>query len=220
MFRSLLFTPSLAVLACTFSICVSAQSNQVPIQSVDETLSARLTENDDERPKDLNVIGSTLAPEEIDRAVLDRLTQEIARDSERVAAELLASEEEIHNISVTLSNARNFINSNEMANVRAMCSAWNQSSLEGDARIQEALDAFKARRQFTLDFIQRFYGIVLMDVEASLDEQSKLRFSRYMDDRRRRMANAGAAYSAAVVENVRSGAESVAFHCGAPRTNN
>ncbi|MCG8414720.1 MAG: hypothetical protein MI746_10930, partial [Pseudomonadales bacterium] len=116
--------------------------------------------------------------------------------------------------------ARNFINNNEMANIRAMCSAWNQSDLQGDARIQEALDAFKARRQFTLNFIQRFYRIVLMDIEASLDEQSRLLFDLYMNDRRRRMAQAGAAYSAAVVENVRSGAESVEFHCGPPRESN
>ncbi len=210
----------LLFIACSLPASIVAQPNSTESLIERDYLSSDVDNQNSATPQELNVISSTLAPEEIDRAVLDRLAQEIARDAARVAEELSASEEEIHNVSITLSNARNFINNNEMANIRAMCNAWNQSTRQGDARIQEALDAFKARRQFTLDFIQRFYRIVLMDVEASLGEQSRVRFNAYMDDRRRRMAQAGAAYSAAVVENVRSGAESVEFHCVRPRDTN
>jgi hypothetical protein len=165
------------------------------------------------KPRELNVIGSTLAPEEIDRAVLNRLMQEIAHQPDRTASILGLSRGKLQDVLISISNARNFINDNEMANLRAMCAAWDGSALEGDARIAEALDAYKQRRQLTLNFIQKFYRSVVMDIESILTEPEQLSFERYMDDRRRRMANAGNVYSSAIVENVRSGAESINFHC-------
>lgn len=164
-------------------------------------------------PRELNVIGSTLAPEEIDRAVLNRLMQEIAHQPDRTASVLGLSRETLQDVFISISNARNFINDNEIANLRAMCGAWDNSSLEGDARIEEALEAYKKRRQLTLEFIQKFYRSVVADIESILIEPEQLSFGRYMDDRRRRMASAGNVYSSAIVENVRSGAESVNFHC-------
>ena len=174
--------------------------------------------NPEAEPRELNVIGSTLAPEEIDRAVLNRLMQEIAHEPERTASVLGLSRDKLQDVFVSLSNAKNFINNNEMANLRAMCQAWDNSTLDGDARIEEALDAYKRRRQFTLDFIQKFYRLVLVDIDSILSEPERIRFSRYMDDRRRRMANAGNVYASAVVENVRSGTESINFHCRDNRT--
>ena len=52
-----------------------------------------------------------------------------------------------------------------------------------------------------------------MDIEAVLQGPSLVRFSSYMEDRRRRMASSGAITWGAVVENVTSGREAVHFHC-------
>ena len=186
---------------------VAAQDLEIDPQGLPRSIQAQ------EEPRELNVIASTLAPEEIDRAVLNRLMQEIAHQPERTASILGLSRETLQDVFISLSNAKNFINNNEMANLRAMCQAWESSALEGDARIEEALDAYKRRRQFTLDFIQKFYRLVLADIESILSEPEQLKFNRYMDDRRRRMASAGNVYTSAIVENVRSGAESVSFHC-------
>lgn len=171
----------------------------------------------DSTAQELNVLNPGLAPEEIDRAVLTRLLNEINIDAEQVAILLDASGEELEEISITLANARSFVNSNEMASVRAMCNAWNNSRLTGDDRIREALDAYKTGKQFTLNFVQRYYSVVIRDIQAILDNQSSALFDRYLQDRRLRMANSGSAYASAIVENVRSGAESVEFHCGLPR---
>ena len=119
-------------------------------------------------PRELNVIGSTLAPEEIDRAVLNRLMQEIAHQPDRAASVLGLRRETLQEVFISISNARNFINDNEMANLREMCEAWDNSVLEGDARIEEALEAYKNRRQLTLDFIQKFYRLVVADIESIL----------------------------------------------------
>jgi hypothetical protein len=139
--------------------------------------------------------------------------QQIARDPETTATRLGVNDSQLQDIFITISNARNFINDNEMANIRAMCMAWNNSALDGDARIEEALNAYKARAKFTSNFIARYYRIVLVDIESNLTDQAKSLFSTYMDDRRRRMANAGAVTWGAVVENVSSGTETVQFHC-------
>ncbi len=171
----------------------------------------------EESPRELSVLSPTLAPEEIDRAVLDRLLNQINQQPDIVAEELLVTDPQLTSIAITLSNAKNFINDNEIASIRAMCNAWNQSTATGDERIKVALDAYKTRRQFTLDFIARYYRVVLSDIRAMLNPQSGVMFDRYMEDRRRRMTTAGASYSGAVTENVRSGAESVMFHCGEPR---
>ena len=171
----------------------------------------------EQESRELSVLRPTLAPEEIDRAVCERLLQEINQNPQSIMDSLAATEEQLTNMAITLSNARHFINNNEMANIRAMCSAWNTSALEGDARIQVALNAYKDRRQFTLDFIARYYRRVLADIQTNLNDHSNIRFDQYMEDRRRRMATAGSSYSGAVTENVRSVTESVHFHCGTPR---
>ena len=166
-----------------------------------------------EEPRELNVLVPTIAPEEIDRAVLNRLMQDIANRPEQTKTELLINDSQLQDIFITISNARSFINNSEMANVRAMCSAWNNSELEGDPRYKEALEAYKWRAQFTKDFIAKYYRIVLMDVEAVLEAPSLVRLTSYMEDRRRRMAASGAMTWGAVVENVTSGKEAVDFHC-------
>lgn len=165
------------------------------------------------RPREPRVLTPTLAPEELNRAVLNRLLQEIAHTPERVAESLYMDEGELQNTSIYLSNARSFINNNESANLQAMCLAWNESSASGDARVKEALDAYKRRRQFTLDFIDRFYNVVIADIESALDEQSRQLFNRYLEDRRARMANSGVTSVGPVVENISSGRETVQSHC-------
>lgn len=165
------------------------------------------------RPREPRVLAPTLAPEELDRAVLNRLMQEIAHSPDRTAEILSLDDDELQNTYIYLSNARSFINNNESANLRAMCLAWNASTATGDARIAEALDAYKRRRQFTLDFIARYYRVVIADIESALDELSQRQFQRYMEDRRGRMANSGATSFGAVVENISSGRETVQSHC-------
>jgi hypothetical protein len=82
----------------------------------------------------------------------------------------------MEDIFITISNARSFINNNEIANIRAMCDAWNNSDETGDARIELALDAYKQRNQFTKNFIAKYYNIVLIDIESTLDIQQKITF--------------------------------------------
>jgi hypothetical protein len=84
--------------------------------------------------------------------------------------------------------------------------------LEGDARIEEALEVYKKRRQLTLSFIQKFYRLVVADIESILIEPEQLSFRRHMDDRRRRMASAGNVYSRAIFQNVRYGVELINLH--------
>jgi hypothetical protein len=170
-------------------------------------------ESTSEQPRELNVLAPTIAAEEIDRAVLNKLMQEISSEPDVAKARLAATDAQLQDIFITISNARSFINNSEMANVRAMCNAWNRSELEEDLRIEEALNAYKRRAQFTKDFIAKYYRIVLMDVEAVLTGPSLVKFSSYMEDRRRRMATSGAITWGTVVENVTSGTEAVNFHC-------
>ncbi len=186
--------------------------------TVDEGLNPRsrleeIRALDNEQPRELNVLVPTIAPEEIDRAVLNRLMQDIANRPEETKSVLSVNDAQMQDIFITISNARSFINNSEMANVRTMCNAWNNSELEGDPRYQEALDAYNWRAQFTRDFIARYYRIVLMDIEAILEGPSQVRFASYMEDRRRRMANSGATSWGTVAENVTSGREAVDFHC-------
>ena len=82
---------------------------------------------DSEEPRELNVLVPTIAPEEIERAVLNRLMQDIANRPEQTKTELLINDSQLQDIFITISNARSFINNSEMENVRAMCSAWNLS---------------------------------------------------------------------------------------------
>ena len=184
-----------------------------PDQRLQEIRNLNTSESEQEQPRELNVLAPTIAVEEIDRAVVNKLMQEISNDPETTKTRLAASDAQLEDIFIIISNARSFINNSEMANVRAMCNAWNRSELEDDSRIEEALNAYKRREQFTKDFIAKYYQIVLMDIEAVLQGPSLVRFSSYMEDRRRRMASSGAITWGAVVENVTSGREAVHFHC-------
>lgn len=184
-----------------------------PDQRLQEIRNLNTSESEREQPRELNVLAPTIAVEEIDRAVVNKLMQEISNDPETTKTRLAASDAQLEDIFIIISNARSFINNSEMANVRAMCNAWNRSELEDDSRIEEALNAYKRREQFTKDFIAKYYRIVLMDIEAVLQGPSLVRFSSYMEDRRRRMASSGAITWGAVVENVTSGREAVHFHC-------
>lgn len=175
------------------------------LQSAEELRSAR----------DLRVLSPTLAPEQIDRAVLNRLMQEILDSPEATAYNLQLTQAQLHDILTLLSNAHGFINDNDLANVQAMCLTWDKSSLVGDAKITEALAAYDRRAQFTKDFIAQYYNVVLANIEAGLSATSLQKFQTYMEDRRRRMASAGAIVGSANSSNARSGAESIRFHCRA-----
>ena len=163
--------------------------------------------------RELTVLAPTLAVEEIDRAVLNKLMQEIANDPVTTKNRLGVSKEIVDDIFVTISNAKGFINDNEHANVQAMCNAWDSSTKKGDDRISEALDAYKNRDQFTKTFVAKYYRLVLFDIESLLSISAKVKFDVYMDDRRRRMATSGTRSWGSVVENVKSGREVVNFHC-------
>ena len=154
-----------------------------------------------------------LEPEEIDRAVLNRLMQEIASAPRRTASITGLKEETLKKISITLSNARNFINVDEMRNVKAMCGTWNRSELQGGARIREALLAHAERRQRTLTFVEGFYRNVLTEIENLLSAAEKPRFAHYMDDRRRRMADAGISSRNMDPDDLARGAEAIDFYC-------
>lgn len=167
--------------------------------------------------RELKVLAPTLTAEEIDPAVLNKLLQEIARDPETLKARLAVDDSKLQDIFITLSNARAFINTNEMANIRVMCQAWDRSTLASEDRIREALNAYEKRDGFTKRFIANFYGIVLSDIQYGLSEQGLLSFNNYMDDRRRRMASAGTVTTGIATQNARSGAEAVTFHCGPAR---
>ena len=163
--------------------------------------------------RELTVLAPTLAVEEIDRAVLNKLMQEIANDPVTTKNRLGVSKEIVDDIFVTISNAKGFINDNEHANVQAMCNAWDHSTKKGDDRVSEALDAYKNRDQFTRTFVAKYYRLVLFDIESLLPISAKVKFGVYMDDRRRRMATSGTQSWGSVVENVKSGREVVNFHC-------
>ena len=163
--------------------------------------------------RELTVLAPTLAVEEIDRAVLNKLMQEIANDPVTTKNRLGVSKEIVDDIFVTISNAKGFINDNEHANVQAMCNAWDSSTKKGDDRISEALDAYKNRDQFTKTFVAKYYRLVLFDIDSLLPISAKVKFDVYMDDRRRRMATSGTRSWGSVVENVKSGREVVNFHC-------
>ncbi|MFK7865666.1 MAG: hypothetical protein AB8B95_15730 [Pseudohongiellaceae bacterium] len=168
-------------------------------------------------PRELKVINQTLSPEEIDPAVLNRLLQEAIKTPERIQQSIKVDASQLASIVITLSNAKTYINSNELTAIRAMCDEFHGSRKDGDGRILAALDAYETRSDFTKKFIQRFYTTVLEEIESSLDEQALVSFQRYMNDRRRRMSTAGNITAAIPTQNLISGAEAVDFHCGPPR---
>jgi len=197
---------------CVFITCVYITQLGYA-QSADQLSST----DDTTEYRQLRVLAPTLAAEQIDRAVLNRLLQEITDEPDTTAARIGVETTQLKDIFIILSNAHGFINDNDMANVRAMCKAWEASALDGTARVEEALDAYARRAQFTKDFIAKYYNIVLADIEAELNGTAITLFQTYMDDRRRRMANAGTAVTGAVVQNSRSGAETIRYQCRSGR---
>lgn len=209
--RSLILT----TLVFAFS-CFAQEKEDLPLAQINElTLDKQQIIENIRTPGPLQprVLAPTISPEEIDQAVLNRLLQEIIRSPEVAKIRLGVDDNQLQDIFVAASNARNFINGSEMQNVRAMCNSWKQSVLTGDARVNEALDAYKAREQLTRNFIGKYYRVVLADIEANLTERAKSSFNNYMDDRRRRMANAGVVSPSAIVQSLYDGAETIDFHC-------
>jgi hypothetical protein len=164
-------------------------------------------------PRELTVLTETLSAEQIDRAVLNRLMQEINSEPENTKARIGLNDSQLQELFVTLSNARGFINGSEMANVRAMCTTWDESTASGEARTTEAMAAYKTREQFTQNFIAKYYRVVLFDIESRLEEKSLSLFRTYMDDRRRRLANAGMTSWGSPVQNISAGTATIDFHC-------
>lgn len=161
----------------------------------------------------ISISRSRLEPEEIDRAVLNRLMQEIASAPQRTASITGLKAGTLEKIFVSLSNARSFINVDEMRNVKAMCDTWEHSDSQGDARIRESLEAHAERRQHTLTFIEGFYRNVLNEIESLLSAAEKPRFTYYMNDRRRRMADAGISSRNMNPDDLTRGAEAIHFYC-------
>jgi len=194
-------------LICLFSANSLAQTNTVASQNdpapeiLDKNKAIETYRSS--KPRDLTVLVETLAAEEIDRAVLNRLMQEISSEPENTQARIGLNADQLQEIFITISNARGFINGSELQNVQAM----------GEERIVEALAAYKAREQLTKRFIAKYYRVVLHDIESLLDETSLSRFNAYMTDRRRRLANAGIRSGGAPVQNISAGTDTIAFHC-------
>ena len=161
------------------------------------------------------MLSETLSAEQLDRAVLNRLMQEISTQPASTKTRIGINDSQLQELFVIISNAHGFINGSEIANVRAMCAAWDESAASNNARITEAIVAYKAREQLTQTFIAKYYGVVLFDVEAILDERSLPLFRAYMNDRRR-LANAGMTSWGSPVQNISAGTDTIKFHC---RTN-
>ncbi len=171
----------------------------------------------DSNTRQLTVLAPTLSAAEIDQAILNRMMQEIAKAPNQMMSELHLDETKLQDIFISLSNARNFINSNEISSIRSMCNSFSTSKLDGDDRVAEALSAYERRNGYTKRFIARFYKTLISDIEFGLSSQSLVSFQAYMDDRRRRMATAGNVTLGIPTDNVNSGREAVEFHCGPAR---
>ena len=178
-----------------------------------------LPQNFDETISEFSTSQARLAPEEIDRAILNRLMQEIARTPKRTASIIGLEEKTLAKVFISLSNAKMFIHTDEMRNTKAMCETWAYSNLQGDARVKEALSAYADRRQLTLNFVERFYQKVLNDIKSILSTTERSRFSHYMDDRRRRMADAATSSRSMDLKDVKSGAETINLYCRNSKSN-
>ena len=164
--------------------------------------------------RDLKILAPTIAPEEIDRAVLNKLMQEIA-DNPKITAE--ESLESLQN-KLTI-----FLSQYPMPKVSLTIMRWltlEQCAMLGTAQIlamirehKKRLDAYKTRDQFTKNFIAKYYRLVLFDIESLLHPSEQEKFNAYMNDRRRRMATSGTRSWGSVVENIKSGRDAVNFHC-------
>ena len=194
--------------------CLAQSDSQSIVSEVDLTRAKQ--EYRTSKPRELTVLTQTLSTEQIDRAVLNRLMQEINSEPANTKSRIGINDSQLQELFITISNARGFINGSEMANVRAMCAAWHDSSNRGETLVAEAIAAYKAREQLTQTFIAKYYSVVLFDIEAILDEQSLPLFRAYMNDRRRRLANAGMTSWGSPVQNIRAGTDTIDFHC---RTN-
>ena len=194
--------------------CLAQSDPQSVVTEVD--LNRAKQESRISKPRELTVLTQTLSAEQIDRAVLNRLMQEINSEPADTKARIGINDNQLQELFITISNARGFINGSEMANVRAMCAVWNESTTQGESRIAEAIAAYKAREQLTQTFIAKYYSVVLFDLEAILDEESLPLFRDYMNDRRRRLANAGMTSWGSPVQNISAGTDTINFHC---RTN-
>ena len=194
--------------------CLAQSDPQSVVTEVD--LNRAKQESRISKPRELTVLTQTLSAEQIDRAVLNRLMQEINSEPADTKARIGINDNQLQELFITISNARGFINGSEMANVRAMCAVWNESTTQGESRIAEAIAAYKTREQLTQTFIAKYYSVVLFDLEAILDEESLPLFRDYMNDRRRRLANAGMTSWGSPVQNISAGTDTINFHC---RTN-
>ena len=194
--------------------CLAQSDPQSVVTEVD--LNRAKQESRTSKPRELTVLTQTLSAEQIDRAVLNRLMQEINSEPADTKARIGINDSQLQELFITISNARGFINGSEMANVRAMCAVWNESTTQGESRIAEAIAAYKKREQLTQTFIAKYYSVVLFDLEAILDEESLPLFRDYMNDRRRRLANAGMTSWGSPVQNISAGTDTIEFHC---RTN-
>ena len=193
--------------------CLAQPDPQSVVTEVD--LNRAKQESRTSKPRELTVLTQTLSAQ-IDRAVLNRLMQEINSEPADTKARIGINDNQLQELFITISNARGFINGSEMANVRAMCAVWNESTTQGESRIAEAIAAYKTREQLTQTFIAKYYSVVLFDLEAILDEESLPLFRDYMNDRRRRLANAGMTSWGSPVQNISAGTDTIEFHC---RTN-
>lgn len=204
-------TSNTAITAIAVSVAISASAAQDRLPDYPPAANSQLGSE-----SELTILAPTISPEELDRIVLNRLLLDISRDPQGLQETFGIDAELLKEMEISLSNAAGFINDNDMANIRAMCQAWDQSANSAgteEERIVIALDAYKARRQFTRDFIARFYRVVVLEIEAILPEPAVHRFNSYLDDRRRRLANAGNVVPGAIVENISGGRDTVDFHC-------
>jgi hypothetical protein len=197
-------------------LCPTVGAQEDNIDGVIDTNAAIKSARESD-PRQLTVLAPTLSAAEIDQAILNRLMQEIAKTPSQVMGELRLDETKLQDLFISLSNARSFINTNEIASIRSMCNSFNNSELNGDDRIAESLAAYERRSGYTKRFIASFYKTLISDIEHGLSPQSLVSFQDYMDDRRRRMATAGNVTLGIPTDNVNSGREAVEFHCGPGR---
>ena len=85
-----------------------------PDQRLQEIRNLNTSESEREQPRELNVLAPTIAIEEIDRAVVNKLMQEISNDPEITKTRLAASDAQLEDILIIISNARSFINNSEI----------------------------------------------------------------------------------------------------------
>ena len=73
-----------------------------PYQRLQEIRNLTKTESEQEQPRELNVLAPTIAVEEIDRAVVNKLMQEISNDPETTKTRLAASDAQLEDILIII----------------------------------------------------------------------------------------------------------------------